>query len=208
MPRTPKPSGQPKRKVETRNPLPVFALFTEGDVTERDYFRPIIGSLSRSKKASARIEGSHSSPARLVELAIKHKTETRIADASTFQVWCIFDVEAPHPHSDLEGAISNAKRNNINLAISNPCFELWLILHYQDYGKSITTSAAVTLRNRLDKSKGKEVDSKIYIGRLSEAIDRARGLTTKHQEARRRVPDNNPSSDVYLLLEAMGIHSP
>ena len=45
------------------------------------------------------------------------------------ELWCVFDVDQ---HEGLAEAISDARNNSINVAVSNPCFELWLVLHLRD----------------------------------------------------------------------------
>lgn len=45
------------------------------------------------------------------------------------QIWCVFDRDE-HPH--FPKAIALAGSHGINLAISNPCLELWFILHFED----------------------------------------------------------------------------
>ncbi|MER0242846.1 RloB family protein [Streptomyces sp. HSW2009] len=47
----------------------------------------------------------------------------------TTRVWCVVDVEAPAPHASLDEAIALARRSGVRMALSNPCFELWLLLH-------------------------------------------------------------------------------
>lgn len=207
MARTPKPSGRPRRKCETRKPIPAFVVFTEGEVTEQDYFRPIVGWLKNLKKAEITMEGCGSSPSKLVEKATKYKKKMNSKGQSDFHVWCVFDVEAPDPHADLEEAISKAAQNDVKLAISNPCFELWLILHYQDHEAYINTYDAVALRSSLDGSKDKKVNGALYLNRLSEAIHRAGGLNSMHREKGKKFPHNNPSSDVCLLFQAMDVES-
>jgi len=44
-------------------------------------------------------------------------------------VWCVFDVD---DHPRVADARQMAADNGIELAISNPCFELWLLLHFRD----------------------------------------------------------------------------
>ena len=44
-------------------------------------------------------------------------------------VWCVFDVDE---HPQIADARQMARANGIELAISNPCFELWLLLHFRD----------------------------------------------------------------------------
>ncbi|MFM1802830.1 MAG: hypothetical protein RJA81_2182, partial [Planctomycetota bacterium] len=45
------------------------------------------------------------------------------------EVWCVFDRDE-HPY--FEQSIHTAKASNIKLAISIPCFELWVYLHIQE----------------------------------------------------------------------------
>ena len=45
------------------------------------------------------------------------------------QVWCVFDRD-DHPHFD--EAIKMARDNGLDLAVSNPSMELWLLLHFRD----------------------------------------------------------------------------
>ena len=205
MARTPKPSGQRSRRVAERKTSSVFVIFTEGKVTEPSYFSPLISELNRRENVDISLEGCYSSPSSLVRAATNHKMNNA-RETSDLQIWCVFDVESPDPHSDLERAMSDAKHNKINLAISNPCFELWLILHHQNQDGPITTKKAKDLRHNLDNSQGSEVSGEVYRSGLPEAMGRAKGLTSKHNRDGNSVPDNNPSSDVYLMLEAMGIH--
>jgi hypothetical protein len=44
-------------------------------------------------------------------------------------VWCVFDVDE---HPFVPEAKQQAHDNRIDLAVSNPCFELWFLLHFQD----------------------------------------------------------------------------
>lgn len=45
------------------------------------------------------------------------------------EVWCVFDID---DHPKIADARQQARDNGIDLAISNPCFELWVLLHFQD----------------------------------------------------------------------------
>ncbi|MGH3940412.1 MAG: RloB family protein, partial [Pseudonocardiaceae bacterium] len=69
--------------------------------------------------------------------------------------WCVFDVEWPKNHPNLKQAIQLARDHNIRLAISNPCFELWLILHFEDQTAFLNTDEAETRSRKLDGRSGK-----------------------------------------------------
>lgn len=51
------------------------------------------------------------------------------------ELWMLLDVDhcdrAEHVRA-FAGAIAEARRKGINVAVSKPCFELWLLLHYID----------------------------------------------------------------------------
>jgi hypothetical protein len=44
-------------------------------------------------------------------------------------VWAVFDVDE---HPNLAEACALASREGIEVGMSNPCFELWALLHFQD----------------------------------------------------------------------------
>jgi hypothetical protein len=44
-------------------------------------------------------------------------------------VWCVFDCDE---HARLKPAIDQATALELSLAVSNPCFDLWFLLHFQD----------------------------------------------------------------------------
>ena len=59
------------------------------------------------------------------------------------------------------------------------------------------------LRREHDKSSGKGLDGSQYMPRRADAAQRARALTDKHAGDGREFPKDNPSSGMYLLLEAI-----
>ena len=48
------------------------------------------------------------------------------------QVWVVFDRDE---HERFDEAVSLCEANGIGVARSNPCFEVWLILHMVDYDR-------------------------------------------------------------------------
>ena len=142
-------------------------------------------------------------PRRLVEEARAAKRAVRGQQTSASEYWCVFDVEAPAPHERLHEAVQMASANGISLAISNPCFELWLVLHYASHESWISNDACRSLRRQHDGSQGKGVDGAAYMPRRRDAIMRAKRLAMLHARANRVLPDDNPSSGLYRLLKAV-----
>ncbi|MGH3974491.1 MAG: RloB family protein [Pseudonocardiaceae bacterium] len=107
-------------------------VFTEGRRSEPDYVNGLKKPPHIAEDVSLNLElrPEHGVPLTLVQLAVE-----RNKDEEVDECWCIFDVEWPTSHPNLNAAISLAQNNGIELAISNPCFEVWLILHHQNFNK-------------------------------------------------------------------------
>ena len=142
-------------------------------------------------------------PRRLVEEARQARRSEPDAGDQRTDYWCVFDVEAPKQHHGLNDAFQMARDNGIGVAISNPCFELWLILHYAEHSRWISNQKARSIRHEHDGSTGKQLDSSAYMQRREAAVRRARRLAEAHESAERNFPQDNPSSSVYLLLDAV-----
>jgi len=71
-------------------------------------------------------------PQELIGYVIKWKKKN-ISNKDKDQVWCIFDVDDFYEKdkSGMIGAIKKAHKNNIKIAYTNECFELWIILHFE-----------------------------------------------------------------------------
>lgn len=184
-----------------------FVILCEGELTEPHYLKAFARLPSVRAVATLDIRGMGYEPRRLVEEAVEEAKEVRRQErrqgSGATQYWCVFDVEAPTQHHRLREAVQMARDNQIEVAISNPCFELWLLLHYIDHESWIANEACRTLRRGQDGAQGKALDGAAYMQRLANATRRSRRLETLHERAGREFPDNNPSSNVHRLLHAI-----
>ena len=180
-----------------------FVIFCEGKLTEPLYLKAFASLQEVRSVASLDIRGMGCEPRRLVEETRAAKRSERGQATGSTEYWCVFDVEAPTQHARLHDAVQMARDNGINVAISNPCFELWLVLHYADHESWIDNDDCRDLRRQHDGSPGKSLDGAAYMPRRREAIMRAKRLETLHASANRELPNDNPSSGLYRLLEAI-----
>lgn len=143
MSRKPRPLNYIQRRKPFREQYERILIVCEGTKTEPKYF----GAMKRKLHlTSLVVEGKHckSEPDKVVGYAVELKTKAAVHPEEAFDhVWCILDVEAPTPHAPLEKAINTAKAEGIKLALSNPCFEYWYILHYKKTSAPFHTSKAV-----------------------------------------------------------------
>lgn len=196
-----------KRKVATRRPRKTVMVFCEGERSEPEYLQALKRESVVRETASVdlRVDTNHggSVPMTLVRRAVKARRRAESEDGEIDEFWCVFDVEWPTNHPDLKNAIDLARRNGIHLAISNPCFELWLILHFADHGSWLDNDAARQVRRGHDGQTGKGLNASVYMPLRAIAAERARRLDNRHDRNGTEFPQNNPSSGMYLLLTSV-----
>jgi hypothetical protein len=196
-----------KRQVETRPELRTFLVFCEGDKIEPDYLKGLksLPEVRRNAAVSIEIDTDHGVPLRLVKLAADRKIRDAQRGSSVVdEYWCVFDVEWPENHPDLDQTVNLARKNDIRLAISNPCFEIWLLLHFEYYTRWTDTNAAERASRRLDGRTGKRIDASVYLPHRAVAVRHAAKLAALHEKNGTRFPHDNPSSTMFAFLDALG----
>ena len=197
--------GRPlKRRVAIRQPRKTLLIFCEGQRTEPEYLdalkrQPAIRDVAA---VDLRVETGHggSVPKTLVSMAIDARGKAVDEQGVIDEVWCVFDVEWPRNHPDLKEVVERAREAGIELAISNPCFELWLILHFQNHASWLDTDDARRLRRQLDRSTDKGLDATKYMPLFADAAQRAADLDESHRQNGTHFPGDNPSSGMHRLI--------
>ena len=200
-------SGSLRRQVGVRDPKRTFLVFCEGEKTEPAYLKALKREPAVRDVASVDIriddETSGSVPLTLVEAAAKARARSSGTNGEIDEVGCIFDVEWPQNHPNLDRAIARAREQGVRVAVSNPCFELWLALHFEDQTAWLDTAAATRLRRTLDGTSGKDLGGETYMSRRAAAARRARALDERHRGNDTEFPHDNPSSGMFRFLDAI-----
>jgi hypothetical protein len=193
-----------RRRGPTRDPKHRVLIVCEGRETERGYFKAFQHEV-RNPRVHVEVARETGVPRTVVEEAIRLKREAegdakRQRDENLLwdEVWGVFDVDE-HPH--LDQARQLAEHHGIALAVSNPCFELWALLHFQDQRAHIERhKARVALQGRLP-GYDKALDfPKVHPG-YSDASRRAEQLDRDAE--RHGKPGRNPTTGVYRLTEVI-----
>jgi hypothetical protein len=196
-----------RRRIGTRRPKKTLVVFCEGEKTEPQYLEALKKQPEIRDVAAVdlRIETGHGGavPLTLVALAIDARSRAVAEEAEIDEFWCVFDVEWPRNHPGLSDAARQARENDIRLAITNPCFELWLILHFNDHGAWLDNDDARRLRRALDGSTGKSLDAGKYMPLVGAAARRAADLERRHQKDATVFPHDNPSSGMHRLIASI-----
>lgn len=189
-----------KRRGPVKPERYVIALFCEGAATEPEYFQALaqLPEVRKATNLDLRIDLTGAVPLTLVTQAVGAKSR-----GSADEYWCIFDVEWPKQHPHLAEAIALAQTEDIPIAMSNPAFELWLLLHHKDHRSHLDTHQAVVERRKADKSDDKHLDPAKYMPFRAKAAGHAQELRRRHIKDGSRTPHDNPSTNVDELVAAI-----
>lgn len=190
------------RRAPVRTPKIALLIFSEGKNTEPQYLEGFAAAHGNSL-VKLKIVAAAGVPMTIVNSATEAKLGFfRSKDSFTRydQIWAVFDRDA---HDNVEQAISTAKARGIKVAFSNPCFEVWLLLHHTEYDtdehRSKTQKRYETIDDGYDANGSKSANLKSLMAGYDEACRRARRMRSRREEERNLL--GAPYTDVDLLTE-------
>ncbi|HAU0606122.1 TPA: RloB domain-containing protein [Legionella pneumophila] len=135
-------SGSKKRNfnrpVATREYRKVFTIFPEGEKTENCYFT-ILRGINETVNIIVKKGDKKNEPDQILSRAKKHIREHGVSKNE--QIWLVIDVDG-RAESSFKGCFEWEKTNTkYNLAISNPKFEYWLLMHFENGGDGVKNSS-------------------------------------------------------------------
>lgn len=193
-----------RRRGPTREPKQRILIVCEGEETERGYFKAFQHEV-RNPRVHVEVASETGEPLQVVDIAVRLKKraatearEQRDENLRWDQVWGVVDVDE---HAGLGAARQLAVENDIDLAISNPCFELWALLHFQEQRAHLECDKAQAALRRHLPGYDKGLDfPKLHPG-YANAVRRAQALDAEAQ--RQKAPGRNPTTGVYRLTESI-----
>ncbi|AAZ54086.1 hypothetical protein Tfu_0048 [Thermobifida fusca YX] len=102
----------------------------------------------------------------------------------------------------MEQALALGRREEVKVVVSNPCFELWLLYHFQELTSGVHRT--VLLKEKLPKylsGYNKRLPVNFPYAAHPKAKARALRAAPKHTETCHKGP--NPSTTVWLLIDAI-----
>jgi RloB-like protein len=193
------------RSTQQRSPKVELVIVCEGANTEPDYFEDCARHYGAGT-VRLKVLPAAGVPLTLVKTAIAEREDLlqkyrRNKDSfeACFRVWAVFDRDA-HPH--VAQAIALADQFGVDVAFSNPCFELWPLLHLEDFGAQLGRHAVQSrLKAKMpsyNHQAGARIDFEAIKDRFVDAYVRAHA----HAAAREaeQVPLGNPSTSVGVLV--------
>jgi hypothetical protein len=184
-----KRENSPRRRPPTRQPRTRLLVVCGARRTEPLYLAGLCRT-TRNSSTVVKVVTHPRDPLSVVTYAAKKRDQ---AKDDYGQIWCVLDVD----EFDFTQALVRAERERINLAVSNPCFELWLILHHFDVSTRLPDAKAALERLKAavpgyDKTALRFEDFAVGI---HDAVRRARELSSSKGKG------PNPSTGMGRLVK-------
>ena len=187
-----------RRKPKRRPSGDIILIVCGGAKTEPSYFE---GLRERWKLHSAQVHAMGRDPLRVVERAIRLRDDRRAEEEPDFdQVWCILDMDE---HARLPVATEVAAKEEVKIALSTPCFEVWYLLHFEYTASPYANCKQVVtrLKGHLPRKRYSKAEPPLntLMPELPRALRNA-GTLRKHNKL---ADSENPSTDVDLLVKKL-----
>jgi hypothetical protein len=187
---------------------PLFIrLVCEGKVTEPNYFNQLLRAKGL-KIPNAAYKPKDHSPLGIAKEArqiYKEALKMKVPKERIF-VAAIFDRDA---HVNLANAIESLRGTPIKVGFSNPCFEYWILLHFERTSRNFHNCDEVVQyirRNHYDNyNKEQKSDHfRILHNKIALAIQNAESLwNNQWQHEERPIWERNPYTNIHQILQAI-----
>jgi hypothetical protein len=194
-----------QRRHNFREPKKFFIIATEGECTEEIYFN----ALRPSRDAAIQIRVLPTKKGKSDPKNVLKRLKSYVSDYGSGgrdELWLVIDFDS-WTEADLnEVSKAMAGLPKHHLALSNPCFELWLVLPLCNKTGGSGKQLQEILRQKLgsyDKN-GYDVDRLLEEQGMAKAIERAKQIDTPPQDPW----PHKSGTHVYRLVEKLIHESP
>ena len=195
------------RTKKQRKGFDKILIVTEGEKTEPHYLKELRREF-RIRNVDVEIDGNcGSSPKSILEHAEKKYFEASKTQDPFDRVYCVFDKDTHETYQSTIDKISRKRPKNTYFAITSvPCFEVWLLLHFEYYSKPFASSgdksAAKMVVNELKRFiSDYEKNAKGIFQRLYNRLDKAKSNAKRLTESNIEQEVDNPSTTTQDLIE-------
>lgn len=195
--------SEKKRDSSVKKPKPLLLLIVEGrNVTETQYFRQFQRQYS-SFNIKILTPGSATDPAKMMETLERYWKQYDMSDARGDHGYVVLDLDCNEKKAHLIEKLGSSSKI-ARFIVSNPCFEVWFVLHYH-YSTHVYSDGNEVVKDLRrfipDYQKNTEVTSKLN-GMLDTAMENARKLVDHYEGLGYPWPsiDCNPRTDVPEII--------
>ncbi len=191
--------SQQYRQRNLKPTRPTWLLYVEGS-DERKYFQDLLTGGNKETRVTIKSGGGGSCSV-LIQKAIKE-----MKDGGYDRGWCVLDSDRFPSDKSAEGAVAKASKvKNFHIIFSNPCWEVWLLLHKADCDSSITTDSAKSQVKQRHPNPCRIVEELANDLRELRPVERCRKRRKWREEQGYKVHDiaARPCTDIDILYLAL-----
>ncbi len=191
------------RKIVKKQAARLIVIATEDSNTEPEYFDGMFGSNKKPRVILEVLETQKgfSAPNHLLERLDDVISDEDLKLDSGDELWLVFDKD-DWPWEKINKVVRDAKRRGIHVAISNPCFEVWLILHIQSFPASGCNTSKKCKRH-LKNIGGSRSNGDLILANLEPGINNAIKKAIALDINTSSVVPNEPGTRLYNLIESI-----
>ncbi|WP_302889256.1 RloB family protein [uncultured Acidaminococcus sp.] len=150
---------------------------------------------------------NHTDPKGMVTSIHKEAGIEGITGRNGDEVYVLLDADSEqYKEEQIKEAISIGKNKNVNVIISNPCFELWFLLHFEYTTKYFSSNRELIKElKRYIKNYEKNLDVFTMLeDKQMDALKNAKKLHSVHAETRKQLGHvQNPETDIDILVDKL-----
>jgi RloB-like protein len=199
------PPARLRRRKPIRNPRAKIIIVCEGKVTEPQYFYELARHYNSLISMNLIIREAAGVPLSILRKARELVRHPEDDFGQNDQVWVVFDRD---DHPEIARAINEAGEAGVSVGYSNPCFELWLVLHYRDYDAPVRRDQIQRLLRSLMPKYDPRGSKEIAFAEICDAVEvaesRAERMGVRRVEERNLL--GNPCSTIYKLTKEIRKH--
>jgi hypothetical protein len=185
-------------------------IVCEGEATEPYYFESLWHHI-RLSTVDVKVVGQGAEIWGVIDAACRLRDDRKKEAADSVQiaaydeVWCVVDTERRNDNPSWERGVNRANATGLRLAWSNPCFEYWLLLHFELTGRSFDGYTAIkpcVSRHIKHYEKGTKCFD-LLAARIPTAIEHSKQIHRSQWQDTPRLIDRNPATTVHELVERL-----
>jgi len=174
-----------QRRIPFRDSKPLVLIATEGRVTEpiyfaelKDRFREVVTVLVSPGKAG------EMNPSRVLK-RLKKEVKNWASWTKKDQAWLVVDTDEWSEEDKSKVAAEIAKDKSLHLASSNPCFEVWLLMHFRGTWEGISKEDLDKLlasKDCLGSYEKNKYDAAALMERIEDSLKRAKDTDSSTED--------------------------
>ena len=201
---------KPGRSPANRNAYERVLIVCEGTKTEPNYFNAVIAILKLTSTDIDLIHSTHTTPMPIAKYT-EGKIEKARKDNNPYDhVFCVIDRDR---HINFNEASEIMVKNSIKLARSWPCFEYWLLLHFEYTRTDFGETAKETKSDRCIKALEKRIKKESHIPNYTKNYKHFEALMDRLEDAikngkkslkdKKSMPENPTATEVHKVVECL-----